>query len=95
MALQAAYMKGNVGHRRALLASGLDVNYANAQGSTALLVASRLCHAECMYFLLEAGANVNHNDDTGTEALMRVISYGHAECASLLLEAGADVNHAD
>eukprot|EP00302_Diacronema_sp_CCMP2436_P031731 CAMPEP_0179989168 /NCGR_PEP_ID=MMETSP0984-20121128/3741_1 /TAXON_ID=483367 /ORGANISM="non described non described, Strain CCMP 2436" /LENGTH=57 /DNA_ID=CAMNT_0021908241 /DNA_START=119 /DNA_END=289 /DNA_ORIENTATION=- len=57
MALRAVCMEGNVGRLRTLLAAGLDVNYATAQGSTALMVASRLGHAECMRLLLEAGAD--------------------------------------
>ena len=62
-----------------------------AVGTTPLIIASRLGHAEAVRVLCEAGANVDRaRRDRGTP-LALASCYGHVEVARLLCEARADV----
>ena len=83
---------GNVPALQSLLATGLDVNTANAQGFTALTLATYGNHAEATQFLLAHGANPNVQDVAGNTALMGLAFKGYAQVARLLLQHGADPN---
>ena len=83
-----------------LLAAGdVDVNYADqANGSTALIQASKNGHAEIVRVLLAvSGINANHANTQGTTALSYASQNGHAEIVRALLAVdgtGVDANHA-
>ncbi len=64
-------------------------------GQTALLVAGKKAHFECIKFLLSAGADVNQVDETGSTSLMLAAHTGSPNCVHLLLEAGANAKHTD
>ena len=53
-----------------LLDLGVNVNYSNSEGQTALILASKAGHEEVVEMLISAGANINHHDINGNTALM-------------------------
>lgn len=75
-----------------LIASGVDVNARDHQGTTALMLAAWNGYSEGVKTLLEAGARVNERDHTGRTALSIA---GDAETVRLLLLWGAEVNVRD
>ena len=53
-----------------LLDLGVNVNYSNSEGQTALILASEIGQEEVVEILLSAGANIQHKDKYGHTALM-------------------------
>ena len=58
-------------------------------GSTALMLAAKGGHAECVQLLIAAGAGLDHGMNSGLTSLMLAVQGGHTGCQRLLLEAGA------
>ena len=73
-----------------LLAEGVDVNAARADGTTALLWAAHWDDVELAERLLAAGADVNAADDRGVTALERASENASLAMVERLLAAGAD-----
>jgi hypothetical protein len=98
-ALIEAAERDRAGMVKFLLAQGVDVNKARADGDTALIAAARsesYSLTDINIMLLEAGADVNKANASGDTALMAAVS--RSSCTPmvhLLLEAGADVNKAN
>jgi uncharacterized protein len=76
----------------ALLKSGVDVNAAQADGTTALHWATYHDDAEMVASLLKAGANVKAVNRHGMSPVAEACMNGNAAVVKLLLEAGADAN---
>src|SRR5438477_50734 len=72
----------------------LDVNAADADGSTALHWAAHRDDLASADLLIRAGARVNAANDGGATPLLFAVRAGDAESARLLLKAGADANDA-
>ena len=53
-----------------LLDLGVNVNYSNSEGQTALILASKSGQEEVVRTLLSAGAIINHHDNNGHTALI-------------------------
>ena len=53
-----------------LLGLGVNINYSNSEGQTALILASESGQEEVVEMLLSAGANINHQDKYRHTALM-------------------------
>ena len=53
-----------------LLDLGVNVNYSNSEGQTALILASEAGQEEVVEILLSVGANIHHQDKYGHTALM-------------------------
>ena len=81
--------KANV---RTLLQTGVDVNAAQVDGTTALHWAAYHDDAEIVGLLVRAGANVNAVNHYGASALAEACTNGNAAIVKLLLESGADAN---
>ena len=79
---------------RALVASGADVNVAQADGATALHWAAHWDDVEMAALLLRAGARVDAANDFGVTPLLLASGNGRPAMIALLLEAGADANAA-
>ena len=77
-----------------LLAEGVDVNAARADGATALLWAAHWDDVDLVERLLAAGADVNLADDHGVTALERAAENASLAMVRTLIAAGADVNAA-
>src|SRR5262249_39179276 len=77
---------------RALLKTGVDVNAAQVDGTTALHWAAYNEDAETVALLLRAKANVNAVNRYGVPPLALVCTNGNAAIVKMLLEAGADAN---
>ncbi len=77
-----------------LTEEGADVNRANEQGNTALMMASYEGNLDCIQFLLESGSEVNwQNHQMNTPLHLATQSEpGNHQCVSALLAAGAHVN---
>jgi uncharacterized protein len=79
---------------RSLLQTGVDVNAAQVDGTTALHWATYHDDAETVALLVRARANVNAVNRYGVPPLAMAATNGNAETVKLLLEAGADANAA-
>ena len=88
---------------RELVVSGAEVNIQNKKGWTALMIAARYGHydclhelvaagAECLHELVTAGAEANIQDNKGWAALMVAAQNGHVDCLRELIVSGAEVN---
>ncbi len=79
---------------KALLAAGADVNYADANGESAIAYASYKGHLTIVKALLKAGADVNVSPK-GQSLLMHIVSNNDLLLAQVVIAAGADVNFTD
>src|SRR5688572_20300115 len=75
-----------------LLGTGVDVNAAQIDGTTALHWAAYHDDAETVALLVRAGANVNALNRYGVPPLAQACINGNAAIVKLLLQAGADAN---
>lgn len=77
---------------RSLLQTGVDVNAAQVDGTTALHWAAFNDDTESVALLLQAKANVNAVNRYGVPPLALACTNGSASIVKLLLQAGADAN---
>jgi ankyrin repeat protein len=68
-----------------------DVNLANRDGITPLMLATQKGHTDIIRKLLDKGANINEKDRVGNTALIFAITYNKIDAARLLVERGAEV----
>ena len=80
---------GNLRRVNSLLRRGVNVNYQNYLGRTALMYASYEGRLDVVRELIKAGADVNLQTNDGMTALMYAGYRGHFEIVEALLEAGA------
>ncbi len=92
--LQYSY-KGDVLGIRSTLAEGADVNAANWNGETALLLASQNGHKECVQYLLEIRADKNKGNTMGITPLMAATRISRVDIVELLVNAEADIHAQD
>jgi ankyrin repeat protein len=81
-----------------LLNEGVDMEYKDASGCTALILAVSEGQAHCVQFLLEGGADKDaklNYEDGGFSALIKAVMHGHADCARVLVDFGADIEIKD
>jgi coenzyme F420-reducing hydrogenase delta subunit len=69
-----------------------NIDYKDANGETALMLAAKSGRAELAGRLLKKGADVNAVSAAGDTALHLAAGSGHADVSSLLLDKGAQVN---
>ena len=69
---------------KALIAGGADVNRANKDGITALMIAARLGFADIVQALLDSGANADMVSKTGANALSLAQANNKADVVQIL-----------
>ena len=87
-----AVMKGDQGAVRELLRQRADVNTAQPDGSTVLMLAVERNHTEIADLLMRAQANVNAANEYGATALFVASANGHVALIRRLLEGKANPN---
>ena len=89
-------MQGNLPAVRQLIVRGADINYANINAVTPLMVAAQWRRLDVVRFLLDNGADTTALDASNARtALMHACLSGSTQCVRLLLQAGAQVNAKD
>lgn len=95
----AAATEGNIELVRKGLADGINIDYHNDKGWTALVMAAFHQQSEMVKYLVESGANVNHASINGTTVFMyaktKVMETGNYRMLEYLLGAGANINQRD
>lgn len=77
----------------ALIASGANVNQADNDGLTALMIAAHCANVDMTRFLLNARADVSMRNNHGWTALMKASDgYDNSDVIHLLLNAHADIS---
>jgi ankyrin repeat protein len=93
MDLFAAVESNNVDTLKALISGGgVDINFEDAFGATALIRATRNGYLNCVKFLLEAKADVNKKTATGSSPLHFASWNGRVEILKLLIAYNANVH---
>jgi len=85
-ALFAAIERGNLQHLKSILAMGIDPDFAGDAGTTPLMLAARLGHADIVAALLAAGADPQAATPEGRTARDLALRSGHAEVVRLLTQ---------
>ncbi|KAI2610668.1 glycerophosphodiester phosphodiesterase GDE1 [Hypoxylon fragiforme] len=85
---------------RMLVEAGVDINWQDETGETALHIAARFGHAECAKILLEGSAEQKANLELAEKSFAWTPLHisavdGHLPVAELLVEAGAEVGKMD
>ena len=75
-----------------LLATGAQIDAADANGNTALMIAAAHGYTEIARLLIDSGADVDARGYIGNTALIYAAQEGHAEIAQLLIDGGADAS---
>ena len=78
-----------------LIDEGVDVNYQDKYGNTALIYASRQGNKEICNLLINYGADINIQNKLGCTALITSSNRGHKEICELLVDAGAGLEVSD
>ena len=83
-----------------LVEAGVDINYQDEQGETALHVAARFGHAKCAKILLDGTQDQRADTEVaehtfGWTPLLIASVDGHLPIVELLIEAGADLERPD
>jgi ankyrin repeat protein len=86
---------GNFERAKQMVEGGTDIEGTNANGMTALFLASLNGPLELVVFLVEHGANVNHADSERMTALHWACLKGNLLCVKYLLEHGARITERD
>jgi len=83
---------GDIKSVRSLLASGIDVDTTNSDGTTALMKAAQEGHTDVAKALIAAKADINAKITNGATVLIIAAENGHTAIVKALVAAGADVN---
>lgn len=78
-----------------LLMLGYDIDDADNDGNTPLMIASSLGKVSFVHFLIDNGASVNNKNYNGETALHRAAQSGNNEIIDILFAAGAELNTPD
>ena len=73
-----------------LITKGCRVDGANNRGETALMVAARLGHDECVRLFIDCNSDMNHQDHSGYTALHMACAFNRITTVAVLLESGID-----
>ena len=94
-ALQDAALSGKIEEVKSLLRHGTNVNAADDDGRTALMLAAFNGHTDIVKILLDLGARVEARDIVGRTALLYAATGPFPQTVELLLENRSDPNAID
>jgi ankyrin repeat protein len=87
---------------RHLLDQGIDINYHDKQGQTALMNSCYSGYYLAVKYLIDQGVDINYQDKSGETAIFKVFSYsqyrrtsirsGHIKTIRILIDNGIDIN---
>ncbi len=89
--LRRAVAAGDPQAVEAALNAGANINYADSNGWTALMMAALYGHIDIVRLLIDAGAHVNCANNYGNSALIYAAGEGYTEIVRLLIEHGATI----
>lgn len=72
---------------------GIDINLADNEGSTPLMIAAQAGHADVLEFLIDSFRDsliIDQRNMSGMTALMKAALQGRIQCVKLLLDSGAN-----
>ncbi len=75
-----------------IIDAGVDVNYRDSDGDTALMLSSKSRGEEIIELVLQSGAKIDLQNNSGYTALMYACIYNNPDIIEFLVNAGADVN---
>jgi len=88
--------KGDIATIREILKNpGVNVDAADEEGGTSLIIACMHGYLDVARLLLEMGADINIMDDPGWTPLMISCSQGHRQLVEFLLDRGVDIMQKD
>lgn len=93
--LHQAIKQNDIKRLKQILDAGIDVDAANQDNQSPLMVAAYLGNIDVLKLLLKSGASINLTDETGRSPLIYAISGGKIKSVSELLYQGANVNQTD
>jgi len=82
-------------NKMVLLLNCANINHANNNGDTSLILASKCGNIELVRELLVNGANIDHANNNGDTSLILSTNHGCIEIVRELLLKGANINHAN
>lgn len=88
----SAAEQGDTQALKSCLASGVDINVANRQGRTALIIASLHKQYDSVTLLIEAGADINHQDQTCLNPFLISCLHNDLTLLRIVLPAQPDLN---
>jgi len=83
--------KGNLEELKGILDRGVDLDFSQRSGKTALIFASKNGHLDIVTQLLDRGANIDAKDRFGGTALHYAASENHLDVIKELLDRGANI----
>ncbi|CAF1241410.1 unnamed protein product [Adineta ricciae] len=86
---------GDVDAVKRNITSGIDLETRDEDQQTALILAVRCNHLECVKVLIEANADVNAEDVDNWTALLNAAQNGNLSIIRLLIEHDAQIDHCD
>jgi uncharacterized protein len=87
-----ATVRGDIAMVMKFIKKGVDVNKADSNGWTPLMLASKLGHTSIVRELLDNGAGADYKNHGGSTALLWAATFGHADVVRLLVRHGADTS---
>jgi TPR repeat protein len=78
-----------------LIAAGMDVNYTNLNGGTAVAAAARSGNLETLNILIQSGAKLDQQDTLHQTPLLWAVEAGKADVVRALAKAGANIEARD
>jgi len=88
--LHTSAENGDLEKVKSEISKGIDVDYRDADGKTALIYASTANKTKVMEYLLEHGADINATTQFNETALFWATAFGHVDAVRLLLNKNAD-----
>lgn len=84
--------EGDIEHLERLISEGINIDFKDDLGFTALMTAADNGKLEAVKLLVKHKADINARNNDGDTPLMRAANAGHFDVVRFLVEKGADTN---